>query len=113
MGTAPAVRDLRGARGAPEARPRRIAAIDIGSNSIRQILADVWPDGRIQIVDEMKAAPRLASGMSRSGALAEPAIGRAIDALERMVTLARQYRAGRIEVVATSAVRDATNREDF
>jgi hypothetical protein len=37
---------------------RRVAAIDIGSNSIRQIVADVSPEGAIQVVDEMKAAPR-------------------------------------------------------
>ena len=37
---------------------RRIGAIDIGSKSIRQIVADVSADGAIRIVDEMKAAPR-------------------------------------------------------
>ena len=37
----------------------RLAAIDIGSNSIRQIVADVSPSGSIRVVDEMKAAPRL------------------------------------------------------
>ena len=50
---------------------RRVAAIDIGSNSIRQIVADVSPEGAIQVVDEMKAAPRLAAGLSSTGALAE------------------------------------------
>ena len=62
MGTASNLREGRGPRAA-SSRPRRIAAIDIGSNSIRQILADVWPDGRIQVVDEMKAAPRLLSDL--------------------------------------------------
>ena len=37
----------------------RIAAIDIGSNSVRQIVADVSPTGQIRVVDEMKAMPRL------------------------------------------------------
>ena len=37
----------------------RISAIDIGSNSIRQTIADVSPTGTIRVVDEMKAAPRL------------------------------------------------------
>lgn len=95
------------------AQPRRIAAIDIGSNSIRQILADVWPDGRIQIIDEMKAAPRLGSGLTEHGALEDGAIARALDALRRMNMLARRLRAGHIEVVATSAVREATNGDAF
>ena len=48
---------------------RRVAAIDIGSNSIRQIVADVSPEGSIQVVDEMKAAPRLAAGLGATGEL--------------------------------------------
>jgi exopolyphosphatase / guanosine-5'-triphosphate,3'-diphosphate pyrophosphatase len=95
------------------ARPRRIAAIDIGSNSIRQILADVSPDGRIQVVDEMKAAPRLGSGLADHDALDDAAIARALDALRRMTMLARRQHADRIEVVATSAVREAANGEAF
>ena len=48
---------------------RRVAAIDIGSNSIRQIVADVSPDGAIHVVDEMKAAPRLGAGLLATGEL--------------------------------------------
>jgi exopolyphosphatase / guanosine-5'-triphosphate,3'-diphosphate pyrophosphatase len=99
--------------GARSARPRRIAAIDIGSNSIRQILADVSPDGRIQVVDEMKAAPRLGAGLESHGALEDGAIARALEALNRMTMLARRLRADRIDVVATSAVREASNGDAF
>lgn len=90
-----------------------LAAIDIGSNSIRQIIAEVSPDGRIRIVDEMKAAPRLVSGVDMNGIMAEPAIRQALDAIQRMTTLARQYGVARIETVATSAVRDAANGKGF
>ena len=93
--------------------PRRIAAIDIGSNSVRQIVADVSADGAIQVVDEMKAAPRLGSGLVDTGALQDDAIARAIEAIARMATLARQLGAERIEAVATSAVRDASNGDAF
>ncbi len=72
---------------------RRVAAIDIGSNSIRQIVADVSTDGTIQVVDEMKAAPRLATGLAANGRLSDLAIRAAIEAVERMATLAK--RAGR------------------
>lgn len=91
----------------------RLAAIDIGSNSIRQIVADVSPEGTIRIVDEMKAAPRLGAGLSRSGRLGAGAMRQALDALQRMATLARQLGAVRIHAVATSAVREAENRRDF
>ena len=99
-----------GANGTPAAR---IAAIDIGSNSIRQIIADVSAGGVIRVVDEMKAAPRLGAGLHKSGALAEEAIDRAVESLVRMATLARQMGAERIEAVATSAVRDAANADTF
>ena len=92
---------------------RRIAAIDIGSNSVRQIVADVSPDGGIHVVDEMKAAPRLASGLVDTGMLDEEAMGRAVEDIARMATLARQLGAERIEAVATSAVRDAANGDEF
>jgi exopolyphosphatase/guanosine-5'-triphosphate,3'-diphosphate pyrophosphatase len=92
---------------------RRIAAIDIGSNSVRQIVADVTAAGGIQVVDEMKAAPRLASGLAESGQLADTSIARAVEAIARMATLARQLGAEQIEAVATSAVRDASNGGDF
>jgi exopolyphosphatase/guanosine-5'-triphosphate,3'-diphosphate pyrophosphatase len=91
----------------------RIAAIDIGSNSIRQIVADVSPAGQIRVVDEMKAMPRLGEGVDSTGVLSETAVEAAVSAVHRMVTLAKQLGAQRIEVVATSAVRDASNGADF
>ena len=98
---------------APSASPRRIAAIDVGSNSIRQIVADVGPDGTIEVVDEMKAHPRLGRGLEEQGALGVESMDAAIEALGRMATLAKQLGANRIEAVATSAVRDAENAELF
>ena len=92
---------------------RRVAAIDIGSNSIRQIVADVSSDGAIQVVDEMKAAPRLAAGLHATGALADTSVRAAVEAVDRMATLARQLGAQRIDAVATSAVRDASNAAEF
>jgi exopolyphosphatase/guanosine-5'-triphosphate,3'-diphosphate pyrophosphatase len=91
----------------------RIAAIDIGSNSIRQIIADVSPTGTIRVVDEMKAAPRLGAGIHETGELSREAGDAAIEALGRMEALARQLGARRTRAVATSAVRDAVNSDDW
>jgi exopolyphosphatase/guanosine-5'-triphosphate,3'-diphosphate pyrophosphatase len=91
----------------------RLAAIDIGSNSIRQIVADISAEGTIRIVDEMKAAPRLGAGLALTGRLNPDAVRQAVSALQRMATLARQLGASRIQAVATSAVREAENQKDF
>lgn len=101
-------------RAIPDASPAtRIAAIDVGSNSIRQLVADVAADGGIHVVDEMKEAPRLGAGLAATGALSDEAMTRAIEALGRMRTLAQRAGATRIEAVATSAVRDASNGRVF
>lgn len=92
---------------------QRIAAIDVGSNSIRQIVADVAPNGTIRIVDELKAAPRLGAGLGKKRLLSESSMTQAMEALTRMSTLARQLGAKRVEAVATSAVRDAANGAQF
>jgi exopolyphosphatase / guanosine-5'-triphosphate,3'-diphosphate pyrophosphatase len=102
-----------GAGSTPAERHERVAAIDIGSNSIRQIVADVAPNGAIRVLDEMKAAPRLGAGLLQLGDLDSAAMRRATDAIARMATLARQLGARRIEAVATSAVREAGNSESF
>jgi exopolyphosphatase / guanosine-5'-triphosphate,3'-diphosphate pyrophosphatase len=101
------------AKPAPVPKQRRLAAIDIGSNSIRQIVADVAASGSIRVVDEMKAAPRLGAAVHDTGRMSESAMRAALDALQRMATLARQMGVQRIDAVATSAVRDATNRREF
>jgi len=91
----------------------RICAIDIGSNSIRQIIADVSPTGAIRVIDELKAAPRLGAGVENTGRLSEVAIQNALTALSRMAALAQQLGAKRTEVIATSAVRAASNGDQF
>ncbi len=91
----------------------RVAAIDIGSNSIRQIVANVSDSGAIRVVDELKAQPRLGTGVAGTGAMGAESMRSALDALARMATLARQLGAARIEAVATSAVRDAANGREF
>jgi exopolyphosphatase/guanosine-5'-triphosphate,3'-diphosphate pyrophosphatase len=91
----------------------RIAAIDIGSNSIRQIIADVSANGSIRVVDEMKAAPRLGAGLQETGRLSDESAEAAIAVLSRMSELATQLGAKRRRAVATSAVRDAENGAEW
>ena len=106
MATNPVLTVSDGGAAAPRAEHSvRVSAIDIGSNSIRQTIADVSPTGVIRVVDEMKAAPRLGAGLHDTGSLSHTAIRDALVVLARMATLANQQGAKRTDVVATSAVR--------
>src|SRR3954466_13676657 len=91
----------------------RVSGIGFCSNSIRQTIAEVSPTGAIRVVDEMKAAPRLGPGSTGAGAPNQIALQNAVIALSRMATLGAQLGVKHAEVVATSAVRDAENGEEF
>ncbi|HEX9754729.1 MAG TPA: hypothetical protein VGA42_03445 [Gemmatimonadales bacterium] len=98
----------------PEPRAERLGAIDVGSNCIRLLVADWDPrSGGIAVVDEVKAQPRLAQGLATTGRLDEVAMERALEALERMDEIARRRGVRRLGAVATAAVRDALNGEEF
>ena len=61
----------------------------------------------------MKASPRLGAGLTEGGELSDDSIRAAAEKVAHMATLARQLGASKIEAVATSAVRDATNGDAF
>src|SRR4051794_25885934 len=91
----------------------RIAAIDIGTNSIHMIIARVHPRGRYEIVDSAKEMVRLGRGGLTEGVLMQDAQDRAISALHRMFKLAKVRGTEEIVAVATSAVREAQNGGEF
>ncbi|HET8623095.1 MAG TPA: Ppx/GppA phosphatase family protein [Gemmatimonadales bacterium] len=96
------------------AEPReRLAAIDVGSNSIRLLVAEYDPAAGINVIDEVKDQPRLAAGLARTGRLDDQAMDRAILTLRRMREVCRRRGARRIAAVATAAVREAANGADF
>ena len=91
----------------------RIAAIDVGSNSVRLLVAEYDPASGLAVIDELKDHPRLAAGLARTGCLDEAAIGRAIQALARMREVCQRRGVRRISAVATAAVREAENGPRF
>ncbi|HMV32917.1 MAG TPA: Ppx/GppA phosphatase family protein [Gemmatimonadales bacterium] len=96
----------------PERR-ERLAAIDVGSNSVRLLVAEYGPESGITVIDEVKEQPRLAAGVAQTGRLDDLAMARAIEALRLMVGVAERRGVTRTAAVATAAVREATNGEAF
>lgn len=99
-------------RPGPAAR-ERLAAIDVGSNSIRLLIAQYDPAAGLVPIDEIKAQPRLAQGLVATGRLDPAAMDRALAALRRMTDVCRRRGATRIVAVATAAVREAKNGPGF
>jgi exopolyphosphatase / guanosine-5'-triphosphate,3'-diphosphate pyrophosphatase len=92
---------------------KRVAAIDIGSNSVRCLVAEVPANGPYRLLTEDRAQTRLASGLASTGMLQEQPMDETAEALARMVDLAAQFRADTVRAVATAAVRDAANGPAF
>lgn len=92
----------------------RVAAIDCGTNSIRLLVADVDPAARTlaEVTREMLVV-RLGEGVDRTGVLGEPALSRTFAACDAYVARIADLGAQRVRFCATSATRDAANRDVF
>src|SRR6201991_4288445 len=95
----------------------RLAAIDCGTNSIRLLVADatVREDGSAHLRDvhrEMRIV-RLGQGVDATGRLHPDALARTRAALADYAAICRRKGAERVRMVATSATRDASNRDEF
>lgn len=94
-------------------RPLRLAAIDVGSNSIRLLIAERDEEGGYRVLDEEKVTPRLGHGLAETGMIAPDRLEEAIGAVERMKQIALGYGVAEVRVIATSAVREASNGHEF
>ncbi len=95
----------------PEAKT--VAAIDLGSNSLRMVIAEVLADGRIEMLERLQRAVRLGQDTFRRGRLGAQSMRAAVDVLRDYKQLLKLYSVERIRAVATSAVREATNADNF
>jgi len=93
---------------------RRVAAIDLGTNSIRLLVAR-FAEGESEPNDLARdmVITRIGEGVDRTGRIAPDALRRTLRVLERYCRRARALEAERIHLGATSAVRDASNRDDL
>jgi len=93
--------------------PQRLAAIDVGSNTILLLVAEPDSSGGLTATTEAEDQPRLAAGLGTTGRLSKAAMDRALQSLVRMRDLAAREGATRIDAVATAAVREAENGAEF
>ena len=91
----------------------RIAAIDIGTNSIHMVIARSTPAGGFELADREREVVQVGRGSFSSGRLQASAVRATVDALKRFVDLARRQQVDKILCTATAAVREARNAGSF
>src|SRR5947208_6268818 len=91
----------------------RVAAIDIGTNSIHMIVAEIRPDLSFDVIDREKEMVRLGAGGLDGRALTPEAMHAALQVLSKFRRLAESHRVDQVIAVATSATREAENGGEF
>src|SRR5688500_19342547 len=91
----------------------RIAAIDIGTNSIHMIVVRVRPDLSFEVIDREKEMVRLGAGGLDGRSLTATAITAALQTLTKFRRLADSHKVDEIVAGATSAIREAENGGGF
>ncbi|ATW26999.1 Ppx/GppA phosphatase family protein [Candidatus Formimonas warabiya] len=87
------------------------AVVDIGTNTLRMLIGTVH-EGKVSVHAQFIEEPRLGVGITK-GELTPEAVDRTVQALEKFQRITRDYRVKDVAVVATSAVRDAANKQEF
>jgi len=90
----------------------RVAAIDVGTNSTRLLVAQEQPGG-FRSLDRRMTITRLGEGVNERRALAPEALKRTFSTIADYAAVCGEYEVERLRVTGTSAVRDARNRNDF
>ncbi|MGA2797899.1 MAG: Ppx/GppA phosphatase family protein [Thermoguttaceae bacterium] len=92
---------------------KTVAAIDVGANSLRMVIAEVAGDGRIEVLERLQRAVRLGQDTFRRGRLGGESMRSALLILRDYRKLLDLYKIEKIRAVATSAVREASNSDTF
>src|SRR5258708_39611038 len=90
----------------------RYAAVDVGSNSVRMLAADLT-GGKPTILAAERQVTRLGAGVFQTGRISREAIQVVCEALRRMAQTYNRFDPVGVRAVATSAVRDAGNQHEF
>jgi exopolyphosphatase/guanosine-5'-triphosphate,3'-diphosphate pyrophosphatase len=90
----------------------RLAAIDVGTNTTRLLVAQTAPGGYREL-DRRLIFTRLGEGLDATGGIGQQALNRTLQAVAEFCAVAGEFGVERIRLAATSPVREARNREDF
>lgn len=91
----------------------RVAAIDCGTNSVRLLVAEAGDEGRLLDFDRRLILTRLGQGVDATGRFHPDALARTLDAFAQYADVIARLGVDRVRLVATSAARDASNRDEF
>jgi len=91
----------------------RVAVIDMGSSSVRMVIANILRDGHFVVCDELKEQVRLGQDMDRDGFLKPARVSQAIKILKMFKKLTDTHNVTKVYPVATNAVRRAKNQKSF
>ena len=95
-------------------KPTLVAVIDIGSNSIKSLIAARGPDGQLHALRQRTLDARISTGLGKDKpVLSEEGMTRGLGAIRELIEEVGQRRPAKIQLVATSAVRDAANGAAF
>lgn len=106
---------MRKARGTPAPKrlrkPRQVAAIDVGSTSVRMQVAEIQPDGMIAVLDELVHPVALGNDTFQVGYITAETMRTICQVARNFVTLRDEYKVRDCRAVATSALREAQNKD--
>jgi exopolyphosphatase/guanosine-5'-triphosphate,3'-diphosphate pyrophosphatase len=92
---------------------RRIATIDVGTNTILLLVAELYEDGAFRVLTDRAEIARLGEGVDRTRSLSAAGVERALEVLREYVHACRNFGVEEIAAAGTSALRDALNAKSF
>lgn len=92
---------------------KRYGIIDLGSNSVRMNIVNVYKNGSYSLVDQAKVMVRLSEGLADGGTLKPEPIARTLEAVKLFNRLIESYGVSQVTAIATAAVRQASNAHEF
>ncbi|MGH2394960.1 MAG: hypothetical protein ACRDGH_15965, partial [Candidatus Limnocylindria bacterium] len=92
---------------------RRLASIDLGTNTVRLLVVETEPTGGWQVLEEDQVVTRLGEGLAARGRLGEAPMARTRAVVAAYLARARRAEVAEVRIIATSAVREAANGAEF